>query len=105
MRSLWRPRVLVAGAVALVFALTPSAAGAAVQTYTVVQCHPLNRAHANAILEDAQHAARSFCGDPQNEYAFKVTSTRDSRHGGYGRVRWTTGSPVRSPLSLETKME
>jgi hypothetical protein len=97
-------RGLVAAAVALVLALTPSSAGAVGQTYTVVQCHPLNRAHANAILEDAPpYAARSFCGDPQNDYAMKVTSTRDSRHGGYGRVRWTTGSPALGIVSVDLK--
>ncbi len=95
---------LVAAAVVLVLGLTPSTAGAVGQTYTVVQCHPLNRAHANAILEDAPpYAARSFCGDPQNDYAMKVTSTRDSRHGGYGRVRWTTGSPALGIVSVDLK--
>jgi hypothetical protein len=102
-RRMWRGR-LIAAAAALVWALTPSIAGAAGETYTVVQCHPLNRAHANAILEDAPpYAARSFCGDPQNDYAMKVTSTRDSRHGGYGRVRWTTGSPALGIVSVDLK--
>ena len=79
-------------------------AGAAGQTYTVVQCHPLNRAHANAILEDASpYAARSFCGDPQNDYAIKVTSTRDAQHGGFGRVRWTTGSPALGIVSVDLR--
>jgi hypothetical protein len=88
----------------LLAALTPSTAGAAGQTYTVVQCHPLNRARANAILEDAPpYAARSFCGDPQNDYAIKVTSTRYSRHGGYGRVRWTTGSSALGIVSVELR--
>jgi hypothetical protein len=103
MRRVWQ-QALVAAAVALVLALMPSMAGAAGQTYTVVQCHPLNRAHANAILEDAPpYAARSFCGDPQNDYAMKVTSTRGSRHGGYGRVRWTTGSPALGIVSVDLK--
>jgi hypothetical protein len=88
----------------LLAALTPSTAGAAGQTYTVVQCHPLNRAHPNAILEDAPpYAARSFCGDPRNDYALKVTSTRDSRHGGYGRVRWTTGSSALGIVSVDLR--
>ncbi len=54
----------------------PSAASAAGQTYTVLQCHPLNRAHADSILEDAPaYATDGFCGDPQNDHAIKVTST------------------------------
>ena len=97
-----RPRSLAA--LFLLAALTPSTAGAAAQTYTVVQCHPLNRARANAILEDAPpYAARSFCGDPQNDYAIKVTSTRYSRHGGYGRVRWTTGSSALGIVSVDLR--
>ena len=66
--------------VALVAGAAPSAASAAGHTYTVLQCHPLNRAHADAILEDAPaYATRGFCGDPQNDYAIKVTSTGDRR--------------------------
>jgi hypothetical protein len=72
---------------------TPSPALAAGRTYTVLQCHPLNRSHHDAVLEDASpYAARSFCGDPQNDYAVKVTSTGRARHGSFGRVRWPTDS-------------
>jgi hypothetical protein len=67
---------------------------AAGHTYTVVQCDPLNRSHADAVLEDASpYAARSFCGDPRNDHAIKVASTGHAQRGGFGRVRWETGSP------------
>jgi hypothetical protein len=79
----------------LLFAAVPSASAmAAGHTYTVVQCDPLNRSHADAALEDASpYAARSFCGDPRNDHAIKVTSTGHAQHGSFGRVRWETGSP------------
>jgi hypothetical protein len=95
---------LAAAAVLVVLALIPSNARATGQTYTVVQCHPLNRAHANAILEDASpYAARAFCGDPQNDYAIKVTSTGRAQHGSFGRVRWPTGSPALGIVSVDVR--
>ena len=92
-----------AGALVLLAALSPEA-GAAGQTYSVVQCHPLNRAHADAVLEDAApYTARSFCGDPQNDYAMKVISTRSAQHGTFGRVRWETGSPDLEIVSVDVE--
>jgi len=96
----------VALALALALALPGSAIGAG-HTYTVVQCDPLNRARADAILEDAAaYATRAFCGDPDNDYAIKVTSTGAAHHGGSGRVRWSTGLDDLGivSVSLEAKL-
>ena len=72
------------------------------QTYTVLQCHPLNRAHADSILEDAPaYATRGFCGDPQNDHAIKVTSTADAQRPRSGRVRWPTGSRHLALVSVD----
>ncbi|MEK6273178.1 MAG: hypothetical protein AABM42_11110 [Actinomycetota bacterium] len=88
--------------VALAAGVAPSTASAAGHTYTVIQCHPLNRAHADAILEDAPaYATRGFCGDPQNDYAIKVTSTGDAQRSRSGRVRWPTGSPHLALVSVD----
>ena len=98
-----RSGLLTAAGLALL-ALTPSTAMAAGQTYTVVQCHPLNRAHANATLEDASpYAARAFCGDPRNDYAVKVSSVRGARHGSFGRVRWPVTSPSLGIVAVDVK--
>jgi hypothetical protein len=88
--------------VALAGGVVPSTASAAGHTYSVLQCHPLNRAHADAILEDAPaYATRGFCGDPQNDYAVKVTSTGDAQRPRSGRVRWPTGSPHLALVSVD----
>jgi hypothetical protein len=88
--------------VALAAGVAPSTASAAGHTYTVIQCHPLNRVHADAILEDAPaYATRGFCGDPQNDYAIKVSSTGDAQHSRSGRVRWPTGSPHLALVSVD----
>jgi hypothetical protein len=69
-----------------------------------VQCDPLNRAHADALLEDAApYTARSFCGDPQNDYAMKVITIRNAQHGTFGRVRWQTGSPDLDIVSVHVE--
>ncbi|MGH2965441.1 MAG: hypothetical protein ACRDMH_08675 [Solirubrobacterales bacterium] len=82
--------------------LLPPSADAAGQTYSVIQCHPLNRAHADALLEDAApYTARSFCGDPQNDYAMKVISTGHAQHGTFGQVRWQTGSSDLDIVSVD----
>ncbi len=83
-----------AAALLVVAGRSPTPASAAGHTYTVIQCDPLNRSHADAVLEDASpYAARSFCGDPHNDQAIKVTSTGHAQHGSFGRARWRTGSP------------
>jgi len=88
--------------VALAAGVSPSTASAAGHTYTVLQCHSLNRAHVDAILEDAPaYATRGFCGDPQNDYAIKVTSTGDAQRPRSGRVRWPTGSPHLALVSVD----
>jgi hypothetical protein len=87
-------RVCLAGSLLLLAAPFPAPAIAAGHTYTVVECHRLNRSHADAVLEDAsQYAARTFCGDPKNDHAVKVSSTGRALPGTFGRVRWRTGSP------------
>ena len=94
--------VWTAGAFLLLAALLPPSAGATGQTYTVLQCHPLNRSHADAVLEDAApYTARSFCGDPQNDYAMKVISTGHAQHGTFGQVRWQTGSSDLDIVSVD----
>ena len=100
-----RTRSLAAAAAVLLAAgLAPPVAGASHGTYTVVECDPLNRDNADAILEDASpYAARSFCGDPQNGYAIKIDNTGHAQHGGFGRVRWTTGSAVLSIVAVDVR--
>jgi hypothetical protein len=98
-----RMRLLTALGPALL-ALTPSTAIAAGQTYTVVQCHPLNRDHASAVLEDASpYAARAFCGDPHNDYAVKVSSIGRARYGSFGRVRWPVASPALGIVAVDVR--
>ncbi len=98
-----RLRVATAAAFVL-FALTSPSSFAAGQTYTVVQCHPLNRAHANAVLEDASpYAARAFCGDPRNDYAIKVSSVGRARYGSFGRVRWPLASPALGIVAVDVR--
>ncbi|MGH2975080.1 MAG: hypothetical protein ACRDLL_09480 [Solirubrobacterales bacterium] len=81
-----------------------SAADASGGTYTVVQCDPLNRVHPDAILEDSSpYAARSFCGDPHDGYAIKLASTGRAQHGGFGRVRWPTGSDDLSIVAVDVR--
>jgi hypothetical protein len=92
------------GALLLFAALSPEMAGAAGRTYAVVQCDPLNRSHADAVLEDASpYAARSFCGDPANDHAMKVISTGRARHGSFGRIRWRTGSSHLEIVAVDLK--
>ncbi len=100
-----RTRSLAAAAAVLLAAgLAAPVAGAADGTYTVVECDPLNRDNADAILEDASpYAARSFCGDPHNGYAIKIDNTGHAQHGGFGRVRWTTGSADLSIVAVDVR--
>jgi hypothetical protein len=87
---------------AVIVAMAPSTASAAGQTYTVVQCHPLNRAHADSLLEDAPaYATRGFCGDPQNDRAIKVISTGNAQRPRSGRMRWPTGSRHLALVSVD----
>jgi hypothetical protein len=94
---------LGASLVALLAGVTlPASAGAAGATYTVVQCHSSNRLHADAIFEDAPaYASQAFCGDPRNDHAIKVTSTRDAQHDRSGRARWATGSRYLALVSVD----
>jgi hypothetical protein len=100
-----RRRISLAAAwtlVALVAEVAPSTASAAGQTYSVLQCHPLNRAHADSIVEDAPaYVTRGSCGDPTNDYAIKVTSRGDAQRPRSGRVRWRTGSPHLALVSVD----
>ena len=92
--SVLRWGLVVAWAMAAVIGgAAPSTASASGQTYTVLQCHWLNRAHADSILEDAPaYATRGFCGDAQNDHAIKVNSTAGAQRPRAGKVRWPTGS-------------
>jgi len=88
--------------VALVVGFAPPAASAAGHTYTVLQCHPLHRAHADSILEDAPaYVTGGFCGDPTKDHAIKVTSRDDAQRPRSGRVRWPTGSPHLGLVSVD----
>ncbi len=100
-----RARPLAVAASALLAAgLAAPVAGASHGTYTVVQCDPLNRGNADAILEDASpYAARSFCGDPHNGHAIKIDNTGHAQHGGFGRVRWATGSADLSIVAVDVR--
>ena len=90
--------------VALVAEVAPSPASAAGHTYSVLQCHPLNRAHADAVLEDAPaYVTRGSCGDPTNDYAIKVISRGDAQRPRSGRVRWATGSPQLALVSVDLR--
>ena len=86
----------------LAAAIVPSTAMAAGETYTVLQCHRLNRGHADAVFEDAPaYSARSFCAGPDGEYAVKVTNTGDAQNGRAGRVRWSTGTASLGLISVD----
>ena len=90
--------------VALAAVVAPSAASAAGQTYSVLQCHPLNRGHADSILEPAPaYATGGFCGDPANDHAIRITSTDSARRSRSGRVRWPTGSPHLGLVSVSVR--
>jgi hypothetical protein len=92
----------VAAVLVMLAAAVPSTAIAAGETYTVLQCHHLNRGHADAVFEDAPaYAARSFCGGPDGEYAVKVTSTGDAQNGRSGRVRWSTRTAALGLVSVD----
>jgi hypothetical protein len=98
----WISQVAACTLVALVAGVAPSMASAAGRTYTVLQCHSLNRAHADAILKDAPaYATRGFCGDPQHGHAIKVTNTKNAQRPRSGRVRWSTGSPHLGLVSVD----
>jgi hypothetical protein len=86
----------------LAAATVPSTAIAAGETYTVLQCHRLNRGHADAVFEDAPaYSARSFCAGPDGEYAVKITNTGDAQNGRSGRVRWSTGTASLGLVSVD----
>ncbi len=90
--------------VVLFAAVAPATASAAGHTYSVLQCHALNRAHADSILEDAPaYASGAFCGDPANEHAIKVTSTDNAQRPRSGRVRWPTGSAHLALVSVRVQ--
>ena len=73
----------------------PATALAEGHTYTVLQCHSLNRSHADAVLQDSpSYAVHGDCGDPQNDYAIRITNSGPAKHGGAGWMRWPTGSNV-----------
>lgn len=76
------------------FVVAPAGAAASRGAYTVVQCDPLNRLHADAVLQDAPpaYATRGGCGDPQSDYAIQLTSTGDAGNGRIALVRWSTPS-------------
>ena len=94
----------VAAIVLLAAGLAAPTTDASDGTYTVVQCDPLNRENAGAILEDTSpYAARSFCGDPHNAYAIKIDNTGHAQHGGFGRVRWATGSADLSIVAVDVR--
>jgi hypothetical protein len=78
-------------AVAAVLAMlgTAASAGAAGRTYTVVQCDPLNRGHADALLQaTGAYEANAFCSDADHEYAIQIKNVADTTQGKFGRVRW-----------------
>ena len=88
--------------VVLAAAAFPSTAIAAGETYTVLQCHRLNRGHADAVFQDAPaYSARSYCGGPDGEYAVKVTNTGDAQNGHAGRVRWSTRTDALGLVSVD----
>jgi hypothetical protein len=90
--------VLVAGVI------NATGAEASGHTYEVVQCDPLNRGSADAVLEDSSpYAARSFCGDPHDAYSIKVDNVGHAQHGGFGRVRWATGSADLSIVAVDVR--
>ena len=93
-----RPTPIVAaglGLAMLAAALVPAVATGAPGTYTVMQCHALNRTTADAVFEDeSAYWARNSCGGAQDDYAAKVTNTGNAQHGHSGRVSWSTRSPA-----------
>jgi len=75
--------------------LSPATAFGAGNTYTVVECDPLNRADPDAALRDSSaYTVKDFCDDPAGEYAIQIGNRAHAISGHRGLVRFRTGSPA-----------
>lgn len=63
-------------------------------TYDVVFCSSLNRSYGGEIDTTNAFAARSLCGDPSNDSAFKIDSAGRATEGRSARVSWGVEPPL-----------
>lgn len=94
----------VALATAAVGSTTAQAAGG---TYTVAQCHSLNRGHEATFADRVAYSVNSYCDDPGNENAIQVNSVGAADNGRAGEARWVVpggGALAIVAASLEAKL-
>ncbi len=69
--------------------LLPQAALSAGATYDVVQCHPLNRSHADAQLHEPRpYGITTACAEAASENAIQINNRLRAEKGREGSVRW-----------------
>jgi hypothetical protein len=78
----------IAGLAALI---APSPAPGAGGTYTVLQCDPRNRAHADAIQAgDGAYDETAYCAEPSHENSMQIRNTAATSRYKSGLWRWST---------------
>ena len=81
--------VLIAGAIALLGLTLPSSAPGAGATYDVIQCHPGNRGHGDALLHEPRpYGVTTACANPSAENAIQINNRLRAEKGREGSVRW-----------------
>jgi hypothetical protein len=82
-----------AGLVVLIVLLAaPASAGAAGETYTVVQCDRANRGAQNVLLSDGHsYYAHDACG-VSGAYAIEIENILRAARGAVGKARWSTNT-------------
>jgi hypothetical protein len=84
-----RPARLIAAATVLVGLALPSGAMGAGETYLVVQCHPENRNHADAVLQEPRpYGITTACADSEFENAIQINNRFRAEKNRSGAVRW-----------------
>ncbi len=80
---------LIVGASALVAFTLPSGALGAGATYEVIQCHPGNRGHGDALLHEPRpYGVTTACANPSAENAIQINNRLRAEKGREGSVRW-----------------
>ena len=71
----------------------PAAALGSGNTYTVIECDPLNRLDPDALLRDSSaYTAKDFCDDPGGDNSIQISNRQHAIQGPRGLVRFPTGS-------------
>ena len=67
----------------------PSSALGAGATYDVIQCHPGNRGHGDALLHEPRpYGVTTACANPSAENAIQINNRLRAEKGREGSVRW-----------------